>query len=82
MPYVNSMWDRNSGIGSGITLPVGYCTIFRELRGVYDGKVDGILQKRYSFRSMVFTDGALDEGSSHVMWKTVSNGQRFHQKNT
>lgn len=43
MPYVKSIWDNNSGNCSGIPPLVGYCTLFRERKSVYDRNVDGTL---------------------------------------
>lgn len=44
VPYVQYMWDKNSGNRSGIPPPVGSFTLFRELRCTYDGRVDGSIE--------------------------------------
>lgn len=40
MSFFQSMWDNNSGVLSGITQPISYFTLFHDLRGVYDRKID------------------------------------------
>lgn len=48
IPYFNSTWDNNSGNKSGIPQPVRYCTLFRELKSVYERKIDTSLVKKDS----------------------------------
>lgn len=48
MPYLHSIWDSNSGNRSGIQPPIEYCTFIRDLRGLYDRKLDTNLIKKVS----------------------------------
>lgn len=42
------MWNNNSGYSSGISPTVAYCTWFRELRNVYERKIDPNMGNKYS----------------------------------
>lgn len=54
IPYLHSLWDNNHGKTSAISPPVAYCTLFRELRNVYELKIDPNLVRKYSPSALLF----------------------------
>lgn len=48
IPFLDSLWDKHYGNKTKITPPVGYCTLFRELRSVYVRKIDENLVRKDS----------------------------------
>lgn len=48
VPYLQSIWDIYSGTKSGIPHNVSYCNLCRELKEIYERKIDTNIVKKYN----------------------------------